>query len=96
MKNIISEKLLTAKGVIGIFQAYSENETVFSQNAAFNFPRQLIDKGAAKPNFSLADFIAPEDDYLGMFAVTTGHGLDRIVRDFEEQNDDYNLSLIHI
>ncbi len=96
LKNIISEKLLTAKGVIGIFPAYSENETVFSQNAAFNFPRQLIDKGAAKPNFSLADFIAPEDDYLGMFAVTTGHGLERIVRDFEEQNDDYNAIMAKV
>ena len=96
LKNIISEKLLTAKAVIGIFPAYAENETVFSQNAAFSFPRQLIDKGIAKPNFSLADFIAPEDDYLGMFAVTTGHGLERIVRDFEEQNDDYNAIMAKV
>ncbi len=96
LKNIISEKLLIAKGVIGIFKAMAENETVFTKNVEFNFPRQLIDKGAEKPNFSLADFIAPEDDYLGMFAVTTGHGLERIVKDFEDQNDDYNAIMVKV
>ena len=96
LKNIISEKLLTAKGVIGFFPARAQNEIVFTQNTEFNFPRQLIDKGTEKPNFSLADFIAPEDDYLGMFAVTAGHGLERIVRDFEDQNDDYNAIMAKV
>ena len=43
---------------------------------------------------SLADYIAPVDsgreDYLGAFAVTTGHGLDEIVARFEADHDEYN------
>ena len=86
------------KAVFGIFPAKSREEEVqlINNEITFNFPRQLIDKGTEKPNFSLADFIAPEDDYLGMFAVTAGHGLERIVRDFEDQNDDYNAIMAKV
>jgi 5-methyltetrahydrofolate--homocysteine methyltransferase len=51
-----------------------------------------------RPNRSLADFIAPREtgvpDYLGMFAVTTGHGADALVRRFEEDHDDYNAIMV--
>ena len=91
LKRIISKKLLTAKGVIGIHPAYAENESVFITNEmAFKFPRQTVDKGANKPNYSLADFIAPKDDFIGTFAVTTGHGIEAMVKEFEGQHDDYN------
>lgn len=96
LARIISEKWLTAKAVIGIHPAYAENETVFTQGAEFNFPRQLVDKGRGKPNYSLADFIAPNNDYIGMFAVTTGHGLEKIVKEFEDQNDDYNAIMAKV
>ena len=47
-----------------------------------------------KPQFSLADFIAPSEsgrqDYLGAFAVTAGIGCDELVRRFEKEHDDYN------
>ena len=85
MQRIVEEKLLTAKAVIGIYPAHAENETVFSEDVEFNFPRQQVDKGSDQPNYSLADFIAPKDDFLGMFAVTTGHGLEAIVKEFEDQ-----------
>ena len=55
-----------------------------------------MDKGADQPNYSLADFIAPIDDFLGMFAVTTGHGLEAIVKEFEDQNDDYNAIMVKV
>ena len=38
----------------------------------------------------MADFISPNKDYIGSFAVTTGHGLEKIVKEFEDSNDDYN------
>jgi 5-methyltetrahydrofolate--homocysteine methyltransferase len=51
-----------------------------------------------RPNRSLADFIAPRDsgvpDYLGLFAVTAGHGADRLVRRFEAAHDDYNAIMV--
>ena len=90
LKRIVSEKLLTAKGVIGIHSAYAENESVFTEIVAFEFPRQTVDKGANKPNYCLADFIAPKDDFIGTFAVTTGHGIEVMIKEFEDQHDDYN------
>ena len=96
LQRIVDEKLLTAKAVIGIYPAHAENETVFSEGVEFNFPRQQVDKGADQPNYSLADFIAPKDDFLGMFAVTTGHGLQAIVKEFEDQNDDYNAIMVKV
>jgi 5-methyltetrahydrofolate--homocysteine methyltransferase len=90
LNRIVSEKLLTAKGVIGIHPAYAKNESVFTDGVEFKFSRQTVDKGAKKPNYCLADFIAPKDDFIGTFAVTTGHGIETIVKEFEEQHDDYN------
>ena len=65
----------------------------------FHFLRQQIEKGDGSPNWCLADFIAPKTDpvscvthhdYLGAFAVTSGHGLDELVRNFKANHDDYN------
>ncbi len=96
LKRIVSEKLLTAKGVIGIHPAYSENESVFTDSVAFKFPRQTVDKGASQTNFCLADFIAPKDDFIGTFAVTAGHGIETIVKEFENQHDDYNAIMVKV
>ena len=63
---------------------------MFTGDFEFNFPRQTVDKGESKSNYSLADFISPNKDYIGSFAVTTGHGLEKIVKEFEDSNDDYN------
>jgi 5-methyltetrahydrofolate--homocysteine methyltransferase len=96
LTRIISEKLLTAKAVVGIHPAYAENESVFSEGLEFNFPRQLVDKGKDRPNFSLADFIAEADDYIGTFAVTAGHGIEALVKEFENQQDDYNAIMAKV
>jgi len=90
LNQIIKEKLLTASAVFGIHEAYANEEKVFTGDFEFNFPRQLVDKGKSKSNYSLADFISPNKDYIGSFAVTTGHGLEKIVKEFEDSNDDYN------
>ncbi len=96
LKKIISEKQLTAKAVIGFFSARAECETVYLENAEFHFPRQLVNKGPDKPNYCLADFIAPQDDWLGFFAVTAGHGLVELVKEFEGQDDDYNAIMAKV
>jgi 5-methyltetrahydrofolate--homocysteine methyltransferase len=62
--------------------------------ATFHFLRQQIEKGDGTPNYCLADFIAPKhptsNDYLGAFAVTSGHGLKEIIERFKKDHDDYN------
>jgi len=68
----------------------------------FHFLRQQIEKNDGTPNRCLADFIAPKPsaggtpaarslaDYLGAFAVTSGHGLKELVEKYKRDHDDYN------
>ncbi|MFI5312148.1 MAG: methionine synthase, partial [Gemmatimonadales bacterium] len=60
--------------------------------------RQQMVKADGRPNHALADFVAPVDsgvtDWMGMFAVTTGLGLDEKVAEFEAAHDDYNAILL--
>ena len=90
LDRMIGEKIISAKGVVGIHEAYAKDESIFVKEFEFNFPRQSIDKGNGKTNYCLADFIGPKNDYLGTFALTTGHGLEDLVNEFEKNNDDYN------
>ena len=66
--------------------------------ATLHFLRQQVDKPADRPDFCLADFIAPKDsgkqDWIGAFAVTAGIGIDAHVARFEAQYDDYNAILL--
>jgi len=59
--------------------------------------RPVVD-GLKRPNRCLADYVAPIDsgkrDYVGMFAVTTGHGVDAKVDEFIREHDDYNAILL--
>ena len=96
LDRIITEKLLIAKAVLGIHPAHAENESVITGDVTFNFARQTVDKGANDTNYSLADFIAPKNDFIGTFAVTTGHGLESIVKEFEDQHDDYNAIMAKV
>ena len=98
LKIIAEKKQLVAKAVYGIFKAKSENEEVelIDKNVKFSFPRQLIDKGE-NPNYCLADFISPNgDDYIGIFALTAGHGLEKLVEKYESEHDDYNSIMVKI
>ena len=96
LDQIVSEKWLTAKAIISIRPAYAENECIFADDIKFHFPRQTVDKGPNENNFCLADFVAPKNDFLGMFALTTGHGLEKIVKRVEDDDDDYNAIMSKI
>ena len=104
---IVSEKWLTAKGILGIFPANTINDddievqqTINNKLQTTNFLtlRQQSQKTAGAPNIALADFIAPKDagkqDYIGCFCVTTGFGVDEKAVEFEKQLDDYNSILV--
>ena len=104
LSQIVSEKWLTAKGILGIFPATTVNDddieltTHNSQLTTFLTLRQQSQKTAGAPNIALADFIAPKDlgkqDYIGCFCVTTGFGVDEKAAEFEKQLDDYNSILV--
>ena len=63
-----------------------------------HFLRQQVDKPVERPDFCLADFIAPKEfdkpDWIGGFAVTAGIGIDAHVARFEAEHDDYNAILL--
>ncbi|MFI5214501.1 MAG: methionine synthase [Gemmatimonadales bacterium] len=102
---IVKEKLLTAKAAVGLYPAASvpgddveiyTDESRRGVRAVLRFLRQQNDKPPGRPNLCLADFMAPAGagaDWIGAFAVTAGHGLEPLVRDFESHHDDYNAIL---
>ncbi|TZF91016.1 methionine synthase [Cognatilysobacter lacus] len=63
-----------------------------------HFLRQQVDKPVERPDFCLADFIAPvgsgRTDWIGAFAVTAGIGIESHVARFEADHDDYNAILL--
>ena len=102
LEKIVSQKLLQPRAVYGLFPANRTGDDVElytdAQRSAvrtkFHFLRQQIIKDDGSPNWCLADFIAPREghavDYIGGFAVTTGHGLDELVKAYKADHDDYN------
>ncbi|MFN8843636.1 MAG: methionine synthase [Chryseotalea sp.] len=93
LDDIIKHKKLTANGVVSILPAKKVQDDVkVYQNhveSTFHFLRQQNKKVQGQPNFCLADFIAEENDYVGMFAVTAGMGLEELVAQYKTQHDDY-------
>jgi Methionine synthase I, cobalamin-binding domain len=99
---IIEKKLITARGVYGLFPACAVGDDVelYTDNTRkkvlerFHFLRQQSNKEGTEPCRSLADFIAPKEtglpDHIGAFAVTSGIGLKELCDRFRSENDDYN------
>ena len=97
---------IKARGVIGLFPANSvDDEDIELYDPAsgeklmtWHGLRQQNQKAAGKPNWSLADFVAPKEsgktDYLGAFAVTAGLGIDEHVARFEAEHDDYRAIML--
>jgi 5-methyltetrahydrofolate--homocysteine methyltransferase len=90
LDRIVRERLLTARGVYGFWPAASEGDDVVVDGTRFCFLRQQSDYGDSRPNRCLADYIAPEGDHLGAFAVTAGIGADELAASFEAEHDDYH------
>ncbi len=98
LDKIIAGKLLTAKGVVGLYPANSQgDDVVLPGDVRLHFLRQQGKKGTNIPNISLADFIAPQgtkEDYIGGFAVTTGISIEKLIKAYEDDHDDYNVIMI--
>jgi 5-methyltetrahydrofolate--homocysteine methyltransferase len=107
LDKIINEKLLAANGVVGLFPANTvgiDDIEVYSDDSrsgvkrVLHTIRQQMQKSSGESNIALADFIAPKEsgvkDYIGMFAVTAGIGIEKLVEKFEKDHDDYNSIMI--
>jgi 5-methyltetrahydrofolate--homocysteine methyltransferase len=107
LDKVVREKLLTANGVVGLFPANSvgiDDIEIYSDDSrsgvkrVLHTIRQQMQKSKDEPNIALADFIAPKEsiveDYIGMFAVTAGIGIEKLVEQFEKDHDDYNSIMI--
>jgi 5-methyltetrahydrofolate--homocysteine methyltransferase len=100
LDQIINSNSLQANGVVAFYPAVSQGDDVklykkefdAAPFATFHFLRQQNKKAQNLPNFCLADFISPEvgKDYFGMFAVTAGLGLEKLVAKHKAANDDYS------
>ncbi|HEY1137197.1 MAG TPA: methionine synthase [Xanthomonadaceae bacterium] len=102
LRRIVDEKWLAARGVFALWPANSVGDDVVldvdGRSETLHFLRQQVDKPADRPDFCLADFIAPKDsgkqDWIGAFAVTGGIGIEPHVARFEADHDDYNAILL--
>lgn len=105
LEQIDREKLLGIKGVVGIFPANSSGDdiTIYTDDSRSSVLmrvhtlRQQQEKSKGEPNLALADFIAPAEsgikDYIGAFAVTAGLGIEKILKRFSAEHDDYHRIL---
>lgn len=106
LQKILSEKLLTAKAIYGLFPAnsvedddieiYDESGNVLTRFLTLRQQSKKAKQGI--PNIALADFIAPKDtgntDYMGCFCVCTGFGTEELAKAYEAAHDDYNSIMI--
>jgi 5-methyltetrahydrofolate--homocysteine methyltransferase len=104
LKQIVEEKWLIARAVIGFWPANSlDDDILIYGDAARTTPvatlhtlRQQMAREQGRPNLALSDFIAPvgTPDYIGGFVVTTGIGEEPHIKAFEAAKDDYSAILL--
>ena len=108
LAEIVDGRRLTARGVYGFWPAHADGADVVLYDPAdaaggkelvrFNMLRQQEAFGGGRPNRSLADFVAPRGegriDHVGAFAVTAGIGAAELVREYEQDHDDYRAIMV--
>jgi len=106
LDDIVRDQWLQARGVAGIFPAAAVGDDVriytgedrATTLATAHQLREQKRKAEGQPNLCLADFVAPAErgvaDWIGGFAVTTGHGIDSRVAAFEAEHDDYRSIML--
>ncbi|MEI7595896.1 MAG: methionine synthase [Bacteroidota bacterium] len=108
LDRIIVEKMLTANAAYGIFPAHAigDDIEIFSEEEKLHkisdvhFLRNQELKIPGVPNLCLSDFIAPSEtdklDYVGMFAVTSGLGIESHIESYKAVGDEYNSLMLKI
>ncbi|WP_310887003.1 vitamin B12 dependent-methionine synthase activation domain-containing protein, partial [Pseudomonas syringae] len=105
LRKMIDEKLISARAVFGFWPTNQVNDDdleVYGEDgkplAKLHHLRQQTIKPDGKPNFSLADFVAPKDsgltDYIGGFITTAGIGAEEVAKAYQDNGDDYNSIMV--
>jgi len=95
LDEIQANRWLQARGVYGFWPARADGDDVALDNGVrFPMLRQQVDHGDDKPYLSLADFVAPDADHIGAFAVTAGLGVDELSGRFVAEHDDYRAIMV--
>jgi 5-methyltetrahydrofolate--homocysteine methyltransferase len=106
LEKIQENKWLTAKATFQLFPANAVGDDIeiyTDENRSevktkLHFLRQQNKKAPGRPNFSLADYIAPKDsgkqDYMGAFVVTAGLNIDEQLEKYKADHDDYNSIML--
>ncbi|QTP59061.1 methionine synthase [Billgrantia antri] len=107
LRKLIDEKRVEARGVIGLWPANSVDDDVIEVYAdesrtqvieRLHHIRQQTTKNRDGVCYSLADFVAPKEsgkpDWIGGFAVTTGHGVEALAERYKAAGDDYNAIMV--
>lgn len=105
LKKLVDEKLIRARAVFGFWpanQVQDDDLEVYGDNgeklATLHHLRQQTIKPDAKPNLSLADFVAPKStgitDYVGGFICTAGIGAEELAKVYQDKGDDYNSIMV--
>ncbi|MBX3603601.1 MAG: methionine synthase [Rubrivivax sp.] len=110
LQRAIEGRWLQAAGVVALLPANTVDDDVIEvytddsrrevalrwQPLRLQSERPVVD-GVKRPNRSLADFVAPRgvaDDYIGLFAVTAGLGVEKKERQFLDDHDDYGAIML--
>ena len=105
LTRIVDEGLLEARAVVGFWPANATpdddivlwaDEERTAELARIHGLRQQMAKADGRPNLCVADYVGPPGipDFIGAFAVTAGHGVDALVREFEAAHDDYSAIMV--
>ncbi len=110
LQRIIEGRWLTASGVMGLYPAAQVNDDdieIYTDESRsevlmtwrglrMQSERPVVD-GVRRPNRALADYIAAKGtvpDYIGLFAVTAGLGVDKKEAQFLADLDDYSAIML--
>jgi len=103
---IIEKKMIQANGVFSLWPSNAdgddivvyEDENRSREIGCFYHLRQQEEKKGDSPNYCLSDFVAPLEsgriDYFGGFAVTAGIGIEKWMKQFRDDNDDYSAIML--
>ncbi len=110
LERIVAERWLTANGAVAFFAANavgddieiytddSRRRVLFTWHGLRQQTKKPVIDGVPNPNRCLADFIAPKAsgiaDYIGLFAVTAGIGLEKREALFLRKHDDYGAIML--
>ena len=98
LDKIVGEKWLTARGVTGLWPCRREGDDIIvhvedEKHVTLPMLRQQIAKREGRANMCLADFISPNGDWMGGFAVSI-HGIEPHLARFKAAIDDYSDILL--